>query len=79
MSPRDRMAALWYPDGAVARTVCGTESVGPVNFTLPPLSIGSFIALVVLVLVVVAFVFSAAMPSWLPLLLIGALALARLC
>lgn len=52
---------------------------GPaVNFSVPPFSIGSLIAVVVLVLVVVALVFAAAMPAWLPLVLIGALALARL-
>lgn len=49
-----------------------------VNVTFPPFSIGSILAIIVLVLVVVALVFAAAMPAWLPLVLIGALALARL-
>lgn len=49
-----------------------------VNVAFPPFSIGSIIAIIVLVLVLVAIVFAAAMPAWLPLVLIGALALARL-
>lgn len=40
--------------------------------------LGWIIALIVLVLVIIAFVFGAAMPGWLPLVLIGLLALALL-
>lgn len=39
---------------------------------------GWILALLVLILVVIAFVFSTAMPPWLPLVLIGMLALAML-
>ena len=42
------------------------------------MSLGAILALIVLVIVVVALVFTAAMPAWLPLVLIGALALAIL-
>lgn len=42
------------------------------------MSLGTLIAFIVLILVVVAFVFAAAMPGWLPLLMIGLLAFALL-
>ena len=40
------------------------------------MSFGVLLAVIVLFLVIVAFVFSAAMPAWLPLVMIGMLALA---